>query len=361
MKRAYIMVAMLAGLIAPPALAQTTTPVLTVSAKLVDNSPGDGKIVLSKKRGPFAAKTAIRNEPCPVTTLTPAYSYVAFGAECPVPVVTPPPVEEPPVVTPPVEEPPVVTPPVTDPTPPPVTAPAGTTMILTAEGESFLQNDQIGVGLTDTASIGTVTNTSPKGIRTDVAHGYQRLGLFGRTGSDVILIDAAIGGGTMYVNGVGHTAMRLRGYYAQMPGKFVDPLNWQGAGSGVDVRIAFNLIGKELSQTVTFTNTTSKAVVVQYQWSADPDQKDANSTTQRVTVAGTVESTLGNGAGVYYLTSPEPGAYITRAGTYTFREIGNTMPVGTVRKADDVVQLVSAPTLLQPGASTTFRMAQGLR
>lgn len=364
MKRLSIMLAAIGVALTTPAFAQTKTGDYVTTATRLPDADGDGKIYLQS-----LAKTTTPALPSKTTVYGPcvgsnqyAWRYrvrvacepYAPPTETPPPVVTPP-VEEPPVVTPP------VTPPVTDPVTPPVTTPAGTTMILTAQGESFLQNDQISIGLADTASIGTITNTSPKGIRTDVEHGYLRLGMFGRTGSDVILIDAAIGGGTMYVNGVGHTAMRLRGYYGQMPGKFVDPLNWQGSGSGIAVKIAFNLVGKELSQTVTFTNTTSKAAVVQYQWSADPDQKDANATTQRVTVAGTVESTLGNGAGVYYLTSPEPGAYITRAGTFTFREIGNTIPVGTTRQADDVVQLVSAPTLLQPGATTTFRMAQGLR
>lgn len=347
MKRLLLVAAVMAATCSP-ALAQTKTGDYVQRDTRISGDI-DGKVTvksLGKTLNPPVPSGTTLYGPCEGR---PAHTY-RIRAACEPVVVTPPPVvEEPPVVTPP---------PVVEPTPEP--APTYTA-ILTPEGESFLQNDVMGVGLADTASIGTVTNTSPKGIRTDVEHGYQRLGMFGRTGSDVILIDAAIGGGTMYVNGVSHTAMRLRGYYGQMPGKFSNPTNWSGVGSGIAVKIVFGLNGKELTQRVTFTNTTSKAAMVQYQWSSDPDQKDANLTTQKVTKAGTVESTLENGAGVYYLTTAEPGAYITRAGTFTFREIGDTIPVGTVRKADEVVQLVFPAKLLQPGESWTIDMAQGLR
>ncbi|PXA92618.1 hypothetical protein DMC47_23555 [Nostoc sp. 3335mG] len=335
MRYVTMIVALMA--LALPASAQTFTAPPAASyqspTELVDKTPGDGVIRFTTKRGGIAKGRDAKL--CP--DYRPRFLYVDAREACPTLVV------EPPVVV----------------APPPVSSDGAGRAVLSAEGESFVQNASSTLGFADNASIGTIKN-APTGFRTDAKNGAFRSGWLGIRGDDFILPGAAIAGFTATINGKPQSNMRLRSY-TQWIGGFVAPLHWKGASSGIDLDIAMTLVGSDLSHVMTFTNTTGSTVRIGLHWSTDPDQADAHSSTNRVTAKGTVESTLMKDAGVYYLTTADPTAYIGFAAWNSWAVAGAAQPVGTLRKADDVVQLIFPPVVIEPGQSHSFRFRQGLR
>lgn len=335
MKYVTMFVALLALVV--PATAQTFTARPAVSylspTELVDRTPDDGVIRFTVKRGGIAkGRTA---KLC--RDYRPAFLYVAASEACPTPAVVPPVVEEPPVVPVPVD----------------------VSATISGTGESFVQNDQAAIGFAGNGSIGTLKN-APVGFRTDAASGFLRLGWFGLRGSDFVLPDAAIGGPTATINGKLYSNLALRGF-SQIPGRFVSPLHWQGSAAGIAFDSVMTLTGGELAHVVTIANTTPIPAQVGLLWATDPDQKGAAVTTNRVVARGAIEATFAGDAGVYYLASDDPAAYVAVSTWDRPMQVGTPLPVGTVRKADDVVQLAFPPVTVAAGQSITLRFRQGLR
>lgn len=341
--------------------------VLTVSAKLKDGSPGDGQIRLSKKRGPFAAGTIINAEPCPVTSVTPAHSYTAYGVACPVPVVGTP--VEPPVVVPPV----VVEPPVTPPAPPVVTPdPVSSDVVakLLANGEAAFKWSDGQAAFGSEGSLGTLFNVG-KPFVTDAKNGFLRLSFFTGKGDDLFLHGRSQDIASYIVSGRAYHAGQLHGY-RQIRGVFLDPFTWSGEtvdttkgnsgppADGIKITQQVAIDGTALLYRVRITNARLVPVTVTYYRSEDPDSKASFATQNRVPVQGTWTAGMTTGE-TYFIESSDPGVFNATQPYDKVTTVGARRDAGYNVKSDVTLQLVWPAKLLDPGQSMDVTFRQGVR
>lgn len=349
-----------------PAAAQSVD-MLTVSAKLNDGSPGDGQIRLSKRRGPFAAGTIINADPCPPTSVTPTYSYTAYGVACPTPVAVTP--VDPPVVVPPV----IVEPPVTPPAPPIVTpdpVPSDVVAKLLPNGEAAFKWSGGQAAFGSEGSLGTLFNVG-KPFVTDAKSGFLRLSLFTGKGDDLFLHGRSQDIATFIVSGRAYHAGQLHGY-RQIRGTFSDPFTWSGETAdttksysnpptdGIKITQQVAIDGTALRYRVRITNARSVPVTVTYYRSEDPDSKASFATQNRVPVQGTWTAGMTTGE-TYFIESSDPGVFNATQPYDKVTDVGTRRDVGYNVKEDLTLQLVWPAKLLDPGQSMDITFRQGVK
>ena len=362
-------------LLGAPAPAQTTTPILTVGTPLVDNSPGDNKIVLSSNRNAqFRKGNAINSAYCPITSVTPAYSYTKFGVACPTPVVTPP--VEPPVVTPALDQ------------------PADVKLIvrshnLTYSGappkvpELFMANGKLSITVSDGGSLGGYGQV-PEGYGSAVNQGLLRASFYLLAPNlEFIAHGANVEGFTAAYAVDGkkefHTSASLMGYRF-IPGAVNNTGGWIGkTTTGLNINQHIRMEDTVLRFKVTLTNSTTKTMTdVRYMRTVDPDMDDdsvpdrdrnAFATNNYIPARDLVVAGLrGVGLGHYFfLRGVTPGAVGSYYGTWVNSDpyaplaFDAPQPIHTAAVSSGVsINLTYSVGDLAPGQAKTLEFLMGV-
>ena len=343
-----MLLALAASLLPSAAFAQTQTPALTTATPLTANS-GDQNIKLSKARAPFKKGAVIKL--CPVTDVTPAFTYVAKAATCPTPVAVP--IPEP------------------EPTPTPAPTPASTVTI--AGKEAFLSSPELVVGFGAFGNVGS-RYAAPAAFR-DTSEVYQRKGFYIRgTRSDVILPGAPV---DTWAIAYTYRGVRYRFFQGEIFGKTQIPGAhdaatgaWSGAVGCIGVTQAPAIEQATLRLTVTIRNTCPDAISgVRYLRSQDPNdgEADAGLTARKIVAAGAVEARLrGVSSGMTYRLSSDPrftaSIYGVGAVESPDRAEWTSQPVGYAPRVTALgnVNLLGQLGTLKTAEATTFALDMGV-
>lgn len=241
-------------------------------------------------------------------------------------------------------------PPPPPPVEPPVVTPADVKAAL-VNGETFLQNDKLTVGLNPYGGMGTLKN-APEGFLTDVETGLNRVGLYSPLYDDVVLQGRAIEGFSLMLNGKRYANMQLTGL-TQIGGMAYEGARWIGSIGGVEIVQHMRLDGDAVDFEIELRNNTIRELPAgHYMRAIDPDQSDKYGTVNKVTAPGTVECGL-DGGGTVTLSTDHPGAFVRAQAYNKAGDVGASAPTG--KKVDEVVQLIMPYASIIPGGATTFR------
>jgi len=333
------------------AQAQTTTPVLTVAVKLVDNTPNDGKIILSSNRNSIFRKgNAINSEPCPVTALTPAFSYTKFGVACPVASVpTPTPTPEP------------------SPTPTPTPTPTVPVQELVALGaDVFIREGGISVGIGPDGGLGSSV-IAPAGWA-NVRPNYKRIAL-AHTGKNIdpVITGAGVEGFVIKFtrDGVRERLSNLVGRLELPVGSIGSDGTWTGEAKGLRVVQRPIVTADGVRFNITLTNTGATPIGdLRYLREVDfTDHDRVFSTANKIVGPASIEAVLrGTSKATAYIRTDDP-----RFAPSVFGFVNEDpdaiapLPVGYSITANLTANLVGALGGLEVGESTSFVIELGVR
>ena len=276
------------------------------------------------------------------------------------------------VETPAPEPTPAPPPPAPEPTTPPASNVRTASGTSTFGPERYITDGRLFVGFSANGSIGTSGNDgAPKGFETDLKNGFKRLGVFlkqpegAKYIDDLALQARSPGGIVLVVNGKTYANETLNGY-RQIPGVWSSDTMWSGGKDGLTFTQTHGFTDAgELYLDYVAENQTDAAMEFALVTVLDPDASSSNpgeaanfNTTQKVTAAGTIQSTTSQGATIT-LSCDDAAAHVR---TTTFDKayvLGVARAAGYTKKADETVQVGVHGTLPKRGKKA-WRVLMGV-